>query len=71
MAGNAAQDEEIGQHVDDIGGLQLAVHPDCQAFMGELVDDIEHAVFPRIVGAVLHEVVGPDMVGAFGSQPDA
>ena len=66
MAGNAAQDKEIGQHVDDVGGLQLAVHPDCQGLMGELVDDIEHAVFPRIVGAVLNEIVGPDMVGAFG-----
>jgi len=66
MAGNAAQDEEIGQHVDDIGGLQLAVHPDCQGLMGELIDDIEHAVFSRIVGAVLHEIVGPDMVGTFG-----
>ncbi len=71
MAGNAAQDEEVGQDVDNVGGLQLAVHPDRQGFMGELVDDIEHAVFPRVMGAVLDEIAGPDMVGPFGSQPDA
>ena len=30
--------------------------------MGELVDDAEHAELPPVVGAVLDEVVGPDMV---------
>ena len=45
MAGHAPQDEEIGQNIDHIDGLELAGHPDCQAFMGELVDDVEHSIF--------------------------
>ena len=36
---------------------------------GELIDDIQHAELPAVVGAVLDEVVGPDMVGALGSEP--
>src|SRR6185437_15466109 len=50
MAGHATQDEEIGQNIDHIDDLELAGHPDCQAFMGELVDDVEHSIFPAIVG---------------------
>ena len=39
--------------------------------MGELVDDVEHAELPSVMSALLEEVVGPDVVGAFGPQPDA
>jgi hypothetical protein len=39
--------------------------------MGELVDDVEHADFASLMDALLEEVVGPDVVGAFGPQPDA
>ena len=60
MARNATQDEEIGQHINHIDGLELTGCPDRQAFMGELVDHVEHAIFPSIVGAVLDKVVGPD-----------
>ena len=67
VAGHAAQDEEIGQHIDDIDGLELAVDPDRQAFMGELVDDVEHSVLPSIVGAVLDKVVGPDVIAVLGA----
>ena len=71
MARNAAQDEEVRQDVDDVGRLQLPVDPDRQALAGELVDDVEHAELPAVVGAVLDEVVGPDMVGALGPKPHA
>jgi hypothetical protein len=50
VARHTTQDEEIGQHIDDIDGLELAGDPDRQAFAGEFVDDIEHAIFPSIVG---------------------
>jgi hypothetical protein len=30
--------------------------------MGELVDHVEHAVSPSVMGSILDEVVGPDMV---------
>jgi len=71
VARDAAQDEEIGQHVDHIDGLELAGNPDRQAFVGELVDHIEHSIFPSIVGAVLDEVVGPDVIAVLGTQSDA
>src|SRR4051812_33130581 len=37
----------------------------------EPVDDVEHAVLPSVVGAVLDEVVGPDMVRVLRPQPQA
>ena len=39
--------------------------------MGELVDDVEHPEPPSIVGAILDEVVGPDMIAVLRPQPDA
>src|SRR3954463_13954734 len=51
--------------------LQLPVDADRQALPGKLVDDVEHAELPAVVGAVLDEVVRPDMVGALGSEPHA
>ena len=68
MARNAAQDEEVRQDVDNVRRLQPPVDPDRQALPGELVDDVEHAELPAVVGAVLDEVVGPDMVGALRDE---
>ena len=39
--------------------------------MRELVDDVQHAVLPPFVGAVLDEVIGPDMVRPLGAQSHA
>jgi hypothetical protein len=39
--------------------------------MGELIDDIEQADFAPIMGALLQEVVRPDVVGPLCSEPDA
>ena len=71
MPGNATQDEQVRERIDDIDGFEPAVHPDGQALVGELVDDVEHAELASIVGAVLDEVVGPDMVAVFRPEPDA
>ena len=71
MGGHAAQDEQIGEDVDHVGGLELAGDPDRQALVRELVDEVEHAVLPSIVSAILDEVVGPDVVRVFGPQPEA
>jgi hypothetical protein len=71
MAWHATQDEDIGQHVDHIDGLELAGASDRQAFMGKLIDDIEHSVLPSIVGAILDEVVRPDVVAMLRPQPAA
>ena len=71
MSGHAAQDEEVGQDVDDVSGLKLPVDPDGDAFPGELVDHVQHAELPPVVSAVLDEVVGPDVVGIFRPKSDA
>ena len=57
MAGHAAQDDEVGQSIDDIDGLEFSIDADRQTFMGKLVDDIEHAILPSLVGAVLDKVI--------------
>src|SRR4030088_1671503 len=69
--GNAAQDEQVGEHVDDIDRLEPARYPNGQTFMGKFVNDVEHAEFASIMGALLDEVVRPDVVGALGPQPNA
>jgi hypothetical protein len=71
VARHATQDEEIGQHIDHIDGLELAGDPDRQAFVGKLIDHIEHAIFPSIVGPILDKIVGPDVIAVLGAQPDA
>jgi hypothetical protein len=71
VARHPAQEEEIGEDVDHVHGLGLAGDPDRQALVREFVDEVEHAVLPSVMGAALDEVVGPDMVGALGPQPEA
>jgi hypothetical protein len=39
--------------------------------MGELVEHVEHPIPASIVGAVLHEVVGPVVIAVLWPQPDA
>ena len=39
--------------------------------MGELVDDVEHADLSPIVGPILDEIVGPDVVAVLRPEPDA
>ncbi len=70
MLGHAAQDEQIGQHVDDIDGVQLPVDPNGQTFVRKLVDDVQHPVFPSLMRAILDKVVGPDMVRPLGAKTD-
>lgn len=69
--GNAAQDEQVGEHIDDVDGLEFPINPDRQAFVRELVDDVQHPIFPSLMGAILDEVIRPDMVRPLGAQPQA
>ncbi len=57
MLWQTAQDEQVREHVDDIDRLQPSVDADRQAFMRELVDDVEHAIFSPIMSAVLDKVI--------------
>ena len=65
---NALQDEEVGQNADHIDRLELAGDTDRQAFMGELVEHVEHPILASLVGAVLDKVVGPDMIALLWPQ---
>src|SRR5260221_12163748 len=56
VSGDAPQDEEVGQNVDHIDRLELAGDADRQAFMAELVENVEHPVFASIMGAVLDNI---------------
>ena len=67
---DGAQDEQIGQHIDDVNRGELSPNPDRQALPGELVQDIARAEGPGVIGPVMHEVIRPDMVRALGAQPD-
>ena len=71
MAGNAARNEQVRQDVDDVRRVELAIDPDGQAFSRELVDDVQHAIFASVMGTILDEVVGPDMVRMLGPKTDA
>jgi hypothetical protein len=69
--GNATQNEQIREHVDDVDRFEPARYPNGQALVGELVDDVEQADFASVMGALLEEIIRPDMVGALGPQPQA
>jgi hypothetical protein len=71
VLGDAAQNEQVREHIDDVNRFEPAGYPNGQALVGELVDDVEQADFASVMGALLEEIIGPDMVGALGPQPDA
>jgi hypothetical protein len=56
VTGSATHDEEARQTVDYIDRLELASDADRQAFVGELIEHVEHPILASIVGAVLDEV---------------
>ena len=51
----AAKDEQIRRHVDDVCRLQSSVDPECDSFARELVDNVQHSIFPAVMGAILDE----------------
>jgi hypothetical protein len=71
MPGNAAQNEQVRERVDDVDGFESARHPDGKAFVSELVDNVEHSYPAPVVSAVLDEVVGPDVIAVLGPEADA
>ena len=64
-------DEQVGQAVQDILGVQPTVHDDGQASSGELVDHRQHSEGPAVMSTVHDEVVRPDVVGPAGPETDA
>ena len=70
MPGHAAQDEQVGERIDDVDGLEpagytMAKHSWVNSSMMLSMRNL------RRLGAVLDEVVGPDIIALLGSEPDA
>ena len=63
-------DEEIGERLKHVVGLQAAGNHDRQALPGELVDHRQHPDRSAIMGPGSHDVIGPDMVGPVRPQPE-
>src|SRR2546421_13028627 len=65
------RDEQLSEAVEYIVGSEVARHDDGQAASCKLVDHGKHAKASPVLGAVLHEVVGPHVIGPLRPQPDA
>jgi len=62
---------QLGEAVEHVVGDELASYDYGQTASCELVDHGEHAKAPPVFGAILHEVVGPHVIGPLRPQPDA
>ena len=69
MALHAAQDERSDRTSMTSVDFSFRRSGSPGSQLGNLVDDVEHAELPAVVGTVLDEVVGPDMVGTLWSEP--
>ena len=67
---NAAQDEQVRQRIDYVCRVQLALHPDRQAFPAVFIQDVQCPERLPVIGPVMHEVVRPNVVAIPGTQPD-
>ena len=63
--------EEVGQRIHHVGGVELAIDADHQRLPGEFIDDVEGPVGSAVMGAVVDEVIGPDVIRPLRPQPDA
>ena len=71
MIGWPMSHKGLAQAVQDIVWVQFLGHGDCQADSGGRVDCGEHIACAAIVGPVLYEVVGPNMIDPARPQPNA
>ena len=55
--GWSTQYEEVCQRIEDICRVQSALHPDCQAFPAELVEDVQSPESLAIIGAAMDKVI--------------
>ena len=68
MARHATQDEQIREHVDR---LQLTGDPNRQAFVRELVDDVEDPDLAHVMRACLDGVIRLHVIAVLWAKPDA
>ena len=55
-------DEKIGQNIDNILWVEFSVHPNCQAFTSVFIQNVECPECFAVLGSIMHEVIGPDMI---------
>jgi hypothetical protein len=68
--GNAAQDEQVGEHIDDVDGFEFPIDPDRQAFDESLDPDENPAKEGRYRYTAAHEVGHWRLHrGLFGKDP--
>ena len=70
MAPHGAQDEAVRQNVEHVDRFEPPVDTDRQAFMGELINDVEDPVLLPLICAILDKIITPDMVRVTRPQPD-
>jgi len=58
--------EQLSEPLQYALGVQLPFHVNRQALPRVLVNDPQQAEGPALVGTVMHEVVGPDVILALG-----
>ena len=56
---------------DDVGGFELASHPDSEALARELFDHAQHSEGSTIMRAIRDEVIGPHVIGVLRTKPYA
>ena len=71
MLRRAMMHEQFAQRVEHITGVELALDADRQALPGELIDYAQHAEHLAVMGAILDEIVRPDMALGRRSKPHA
>ena len=69
--GNAPLHHEVSQDGENALAVHATRNLDRQALTRELVDHGEHTELTPFPGAVLHEVISPDVVGTLGPEPYA
>jgi hypothetical protein len=65
------RDEEVGQTLEHVIGSEPSRNDDRQAPARKLIQHDEHAKGPTVLGAILDEVVGPDVVRPLGPETHA
>ncbi len=71
MDWGAVHQHGIGQRLDYSDGVDAPGYTDGQALATELIDKGHQPDASPVVGLGLYEVEAPDMVGIFGTKPDA
>ncbi len=71
VGGWSAQDEQIGESIDDVDRTQLPPDPDRQALPAELVQDVQRAECLPVISVAMDEIIAPDMVAMLRPQAQA